>query len=444
MTVESFTILVKYLGISICTLYMGLRVLNCRENLRSKVGLSALVSIFLGTGAYFIREYPFGADTLIIIIAIIFIKLLSKYRVEITATVAVMSYAVSYALFIFSTTTVAILTRMIWNQFPFNSLFLFVPILFFQASLAIIPFLFKRLKNGLTFLQNTENAGIGLLVSGLIIFLYSLVKVRSFSYAYYISFAVAAIICVLGIFFWWRNYLTKLYLEKNTKRKIDELDRELKEKSALITELKSENEKLSCLIHRDNKIIPAMGLLVKNYMELHHHNTAGTNDEGEIILHNIEAILKDRYAIIMQAKNLSKTLPDVHVDSINGIFQYMYLRAAQHNIDYDVIVLCSIKYLIENIITELELSTILSDMIENAIIATSINDYKKILITISINNDAYEINVQDSGVLFEKEILANIGQRRITSHQNAGGSGIGLMTLFEILKKSNASLHITE
>lgn len=383
-------------------------------------------------------------DILIILSSIIFVRVLAKYRIDITTAAVIISYAVNYAVYVLSIGVTGTMLWLIYKPGQRNQLFVTVLILLFQLLLAYLPFTLKRLKNGLSFLQKKENSGIGLLISGIILFFSALLRTNFSNTLNYLFFTFGTVVCIFGIIFWWRNNLTKSYLEKNTKRQLDELNKLIADQTKLITELTKENERLSSLIHRDNKIIPAMGMAVRKYIGQSDQKFSDDSQEGEAIMKQLECLMKDRYEAIAKAKNLSKVLPNVNVDSINGVFQYMYLRAAQHNIDYDVIVVCSIKYLIENAITELELSTILSDLIENAIHATKSSDFKKIIVTIAVHNNFYEIDVQDSGVMFEAEILRKIGQKRVTNHKENGGSGIGLMTLFEILKKRKASLIITE
>ena len=61
-----------------------------------------------------------------------------------------------------------------------------------------------------------------------------------------------------------------------------------------------------------------------------------------------------------------------------------------------------------------------------------------------IADNCLEVNIQDSGIPFEAETLTNLGVKKSTTHADTGGSGIGYMTVFEILKECGASLTITE
>lgn len=408
--------------------------------------LSGIVSIILSAIAFVSSFFSFWPDIIIITAAIIFVTIFTKMQFDIVTPTIIISYVINYTFYLFSGSLAeAAALAVCKSAHCIKSVPISVCPLFVQMIFAYIPFKFKRLKNGLTFLQKSENSGAGLLISALIVFIISIIKTNLVNKFNYVFLIFGTVICIFGIIFWWRNGLKKLYIYKNTNRKIDDLNKTIAEKDAQINGLKSENERLSSLVHRDNKIIPAMGMTVRQYIsQLNQKYPDDVGPEGDAIVRQLDDVMQDRYKAVIKAKNLSKVLPDVHIDSINGIFQYMYLRAVQHAIDYDVIVLCSVKYLIENTISELELSTVLSDLIENAIIAAGSSNYKKIVITIAVNHDAYEIDIQDSGALFESKILENIGRQRITSHAESGGSGIGLKTLFDILNKCHASLIITE
>lgn len=423
---------------------MCTRILNYKNFSITTLLLAVVNSIIIGLSVCAVKGLDSGIDIILILYLIIFIRLLTKLQINIIVTSVIISYAINYVFYILSTGIGGIFIFILLKSEILN-LSLSVVVFVLEIVLAILPFKLRRLKNGLSFLQKQENTETGLLISGIIVILIALFKADFSIKSVYILITLGVIICLIGLNFWWRSSLIKLYLEKNEKRNIGELDKALAEKENRISQIEQENERLSSLIHRDNKIIPAMGMVIRRYMErINPEVSDEVMQEGNAIADQLNYIMKDRYEAIIKAKNLSKVLPDVNVDSINGILQYMFLRAVEHNIDFDVIILCSVKYFIRNYVTELELSTILSDLIENAIIATRQNDYKKIIVSMAVANNCYEIDIQDSGSMFEKDIFMKIGRQRATSHKDSGGSGIGLMDLFASLKKHKASLIITE
>ena len=122
----------------------------------------------------------------------------------------------------------------------------------------------------------------------------------------------------------------------------------------------------------------------------------------------------------------------------------MWLKASYKEIQFDLTVAENIQDIAKNQLPAGKLSTLLADLIENAIIAVSNVAHKKISVEMGIIDDCFEISIQDSGIPFEIETLANLGFKKSTTHADTGGSGIGYMTIFEILNESGASLSITE
>ena len=90
------------------------------------------------------------------------------------------------------------------------------------------------------------------------------------------------------------------------------------------------------------------------------------------------------------------------------------------------------------------MKTLLADLIENAVIAVATCDNKKILVTIGLIDDCYEISVDDSGIPFDSEVLRDLGTKQITTYAGEGGSGIGMMTTFEILREFDASITVSD
>ena len=54
------------------------------------------------------------------------------------------------------------------------------------------------------------------------------------------------------------------------------------------------------------------------------------------------------------------------------------------------------------------------------------------------------MEILDSGIAFTPETYQHFGNKQYTTHQESGGSGIGLMDIWKIKRKYKASLHIYE
>ncbi|MCI6653567.1 MAG: hypothetical protein MSH11_09215 [Ruminococcus sp.] len=169
-------------------------------------------------------------------------------------------------------------------------------------------------------------------------------------------------------------------------------------------------------------------------------------EEREKLLNEILILAQERSDLIVKEQVNTKVLPTTGISLIDGALSNMYIKATAHNIDFNLIINQDIHYLVNNLITQTDLETLLCDHIKDAIIAinSGVDIKGKILVTVTMNDDIYEISIKDNGVEFEVDTLAKLGLERITTHKDTGGSGIGFMTTFETLKKSNASLIITE
>ena len=130
--------------------------------------------------------------------------------------------------------------------------------------------------------------------------------------------------------------------------------------------------------------------------------------------------------------------------AVDSILCFMQQKAHQNGIDFQFINTCKIKDLTDKIIKETELITLLSDLLENAIIATKDCKKKGILITFKLVDTFYQINVSDTGTEFELETLQNFGIKQHTTHAITGGSGIGLMSIRDIAKRYRATITIKE
>jgi hypothetical protein len=126
------------------------------------------------------------------------------------------------------------------------------------------------------------------------------------------------------------------------------------------------------------------------------------------------------------------------------MLSYMHSKATSNDIEFDFVIGSSIDGITESDISKGNLETLLADLIENAIIATSFSSYKRILITVGVAYGCLEITILDSGIPFDVKTLVILGLENATTHADSGSCGIGYMTVFEILSKTNASIIISE
>jgi signal transduction histidine kinase len=315
-----------------------------------------------------------------------------------------------------------------------------------QILLVMIPFRFRRLKKGMPFLLEHGSSDSGVYISISLLFAASFLGMNMNTDLVFVIPLFFGLISGLSVLFWWRNSLTKKYIDKTKAQEIESLQETIQAKDEEIDRLKRNNEELSKIIHKDNKLIPAMAYAVSECLSalgITAENKALQTKAREL-LEQLEQLSQERSGILKSYELTGRKLPSTNVSSIDTVLTYMFQKAKEQNISFDVTISGSVKYLVENIISESDINTLLADLIENAIIATKKRLTKSILVNIGIADSSYSIDILDSGEPFSPEVLQNIGLKRTTTHEGEGGSGSGLMTTFEILRKYQASFVLDE
>ena len=249
----------------------------------------------------------------------------------------------------------------------------------------------------------------------------------------------------LMLYFWYRSRIKKEYAEQLDKREKQVLLDEVASLKESITRLHSDNEALAAIIHRDNKIVPALELSVKQFLL-----NAAENDSreermatGRELLGQIERISGERQGILTDYENSNKSINKTGIPVLDALLLFMQQKAEAAHITFDVKARGDVREMLQQALSEQDAATLLADLLENAIIATSCTDQAKyVLAEISGQAGDYYFRVSDSGIPFPQEVLRNWGVQRVTTHKETGGSGIGLMTVYEICNKYHASFSI--
>lgn len=301
-----------------------------------------------------------------------------------------------------------------------------------------------RFQRGFQFFKNINNLGIGIAISGLLTILICIPYGSNNQNGVTGVLAVSSISGILmigfGLYLWIRRSITAHYRERlqlKTEEHYQQLLAESEEKNC---QLSKSNEFLAKVVHRDNHIMSALNQSVDAYFQ---NGDKGFRDD---LLREIQTLAKERGELIETEQRNLKILPSTGSLLIDGAIGDLYIKASAKGIDFDLTVSAPLTEIIGKYISQTDLQTLICDHIKDAVIAVNAEDniHGKILVTLSVNGGNYEISIFDNGVAFETDTLAKLGTERITTHADSGGSGIGFMTTFETLRKSYASLIITE
>ncbi len=432
---------IKNLGIVICCIYYYIKLLKIQVTKSMVLSFSILAILLSLCSTYFDSLYPAYTMPSVVCLLSIILYISTKTPFHTTITTIILAFSFSYSFMIISSVLIGVIIIPIAYN---DSLFLPQIICFvLQLILMRIPFYFKRLKNGMPFLRNANYSVPGMFFSFMFIIASIILNDKHYK-TFSILIVYIMLLLSLLIYYYWRNSLTKTYMDKLKDRNILNLNQQIAQQSEEIIRLKKENEQLSKIVHKDNKLIPTLEHSVHTFIA---NNSITDQDilfEGNQIIERLSTLSKERRELIKEQDTLCQQLTLTNVLSIDQYLKYFQSEAIKNNIGFQANIDCDVPYLIENIIEEYDLETLLQDLLDDAFHATQANNGRYILLSIGIVSNIYTISIFDSGVPFTTEVLCKWGLEQITTRESDGGSDIGMMNTYETLQKYNASFIIHE
>ena len=424
-------------------LYVFLKTLNLRllvNYTKKQVAFLALSGVAISLlHAILYSNYPELAQLLVYLLTAISITIVTKNKEK---SVLIISLITQSFVFVLSLASSFIIGTIGWIlHLPPQNVFTYLFIEINTFLLAYFILKSKRLRNGFQFFKRKENLGLGLIISGITFVVISVDFNNDYISDILLSiFFIGGIITCFGLYLWIRKGITKHYREKLQLKSELYYKEQLEQKEQEIEKLNHSNEYLAKIVHRDNHLMSSLNSSINAYFE------SGDKEFKDNILREIQTLENERAELINSEQISSKILPSTGNSLIDGAINNLYIKAAAHGIDFNLSVSATVDEVIGKYISQTDLQTLICDHIKDAIIAVDAKNENngKILVELSMENDNYTITIFDSGVDFEIDTLAKLGKERVTTHADNGGSGIGFMTTFETLRKSYASLIITE
>ena len=363
--------------------------------------------------------------------------LITRRNLGINIVLVTISLALNYAiLFIAISIVFYINSKLV--PIP-NDVINFIMIILLECGMLYFIFKSKRFKHGIISLQNNMNndyveliilsISIGILYMGMIIYDMQ-------------AFAVRDIICIFIIFaalmfITIQKSLQLYYKQKMLIKELDETKEDLARAENKIKILEKENieesKKRHTIIHKQKSIEYKLEeMLTKTEM---------STEEAAEVRERLEKLNKEIYTE-KEVMELDKT----GISSIDDMLKYMQSECVKNKIDFTLQIKGNIHYMVHNLVKEEELETLLADHIKDAIIAINHTDNanRSILVRLGNIDDIYSLYIYDSGVEFKPEVLESLGKKPCTTYANEGGTGMGFMNTFDIVRKHKASLIIEE
>ena len=438
---------VKIYFILLTSIYTFYKLLNHRP--QSKYIQIFLLFTSIIASAITVVLFKNNLSVRFIIIFILFflmMKLIEKQSLTVTYVTILFAYSFSYIVFSISIilTSLTLLPFYCRNyQLPWSMTHIFIGII--QFFLVCCCFNIPRLRKGMTFLYNipSGNTGSTLCITFIMLILLA-IQTRTPTNSFMLCFFSLILLSSFIILYWWNYHITQTYRKFLRKNELDSLNLLLEEKNQEIIYLKSENDKLGRIIHKDNKIIPALSMAIIDSYE----------NETELDLSKLESdsslYVKLKQLYVERSETLEKYqqeilhLPQTTFDSVNAVLSYMQSEALNAGIPYQVVLFDRLDSTIPSEIIMDDFTHLLSDLLANAINACKNMPSASVQVYLGKMEGISTIKICNTGNIFDIETLNNLGIARHTTHADTGGSGIGLMDIWKIKQKYAATLLIDE
>lgn len=329
-----------------------------------------------------------------------------------------------------------------FSRLPQSSLVILMSIL--SCSLALLSiqgFLrIRRFKSGMPFLRNKHTAYIGVIISLCCVTLIIYVFYRSNQFAI-LAFIFQLIVCLSLIPFiaWWRICIRKSYYTYLKNMELQEL--QLK-----IQTLTADNDRLSQLVHKDNKLLTAMTHSVYTLLEqVPNLSPEKLESQCSLLCEDLLCLSQHRQSTLQELSgSLTGQFYTGHM-IIDSVLNMMFQQAKDKDISLSVEISPDFWANISSYLDEEELAHVIADLTQNAIIATQNAPVKHINFYFIIStNNIPSIQIADSGTPFPPIVLDTLGISRCSQHLHEGGSGIGLMDIWTLKSTTKATLLIEE
>lgn len=464
-TMDAVVTAIKHSGIVLCAYYVYIIAMPQRRS-RGRYAAGAIIALLLGCSMFFLKErmslmhLPF-----LVVIFYMIMGILFRVRMKQNLTLTILGFGMSYTFFYFAVMVsgfaMAGISYLMAPRFgsavqamthlseaakthPIFQPVTIILIEWVQCTSVFWLLKNKRLRKGAAVLVRFGLTDVGTYLSVttlslMLMYLIMLTFGKTYQRAYTVLF-FAGFTCVMLLYYWIKKEIRSAYHDMVRDNELHLLEESIDEKDKLIAALREDNERLAGIIHKDNKLIPAMVLSVRRFSQTPEKNAG---DMMELAA-QLDAIYAERVEAVKVYESRGRLLDSTGVTSVDAVLSYMDRKGEENRVSFVLTLSADVSKMLEKSVNRRDFNTILADLIENAIISARESADKRVAVGIFCQDEVYSLEVSDSGRPFDVDVLRSMGRRRITTHPNEGGSGIGLMHLFEVLRSSGSSLLIEE
>ena len=429
--------LIKYTAIFVCMLYAYTKLF--RLKLKAWDLFDIPLFIALSAVLHFVAVYvkilvPVG----FLIFGIIFLFVRFRKTFSETVTVGTISLGLSIVLYALSF-IVAIPVTIIFTFIKDENLRMALAQLIvsiIQSVGAFLLFKIKRLKSGVNPKGETATFEILLLFSVGCIFALMLSYTKYATQSIYeIALLVVALFGLLLII-WWRRHITYTYRKTVERQGVKNLENEITELKANYAEKELQLAVFAELFHYLNKIVPDCALLAESAA------TQTGNADACAVSDTLQRVLSKMN--LANEKCSLKNIPQTGVKLIDAPIIQLFASSERKNFIASADISADVEgWFTENKLDKYDIHEVLGYLCDNAMNSALGSPNGKVRVELgATENKKPLIRIYDSGEQFDEQVLAKLGLEQITTR--AGGNGIGLFTVFEVLAKYGASFTLDE
>lgn len=427
---------VKYFIICFCGFYISNKIQGTTIIKANVIILPTLISV-----SYCFVNVAFPGQLCFFPVCLfIFANIITCKNIKYACINSIVSYALSFCIYTLSVCTTTSVLSFFRLSLPFSpvSLVTYIACLL-TPVLTIALFSIRRFKSGMPFLQNPLFSIIGITLSIFIIMLSLFIRLTPKKFSLF-SFLIQLLACLLLIPFiaWWRSQLTKSYRQYLK-------DAETQELRAKVEQLTADNQRLSQIVHKDNKLITAMTSSVLTFVEeIPDYSPEHLSAYSRTLHQELLSLSTHRQDSLSRLSGTVTGQFHTGYMMLESVLNLQAKQAREYNITFSAESNKDFFAKIFSTIDEEQLTHIVADLVQNAIIATKDAPYKSVDISFVTGPQVPSIQISDTGSPFPAVVLNNLGQERCSQHLQDGGSGIGLMDIWALKNTAKATLLIEE
>lgn len=439
--ISFITNIIRFLTILLCSVYTYAKITNSKLKLLHLLFIP--VFAVCSCGLHFVWVY-FRLAVPVCLLIVCALLFFIGFRRRFGNTVALSTIALGLTIFFMAVSTAfAMIAMLPLYNYVSDALKDMVIVIIFSVLMVvftIVLFKIKKFKKGIAPITNDDIFEKLLFASSICIFGMSLTYIADRRDAFLEIAFIFIAFCCLAVILGWRKLAANDYRKNILDRNVQVLEHSARAYNAERTKLAEQNSELAKIIHRDNKLLPAMELSVKTILERYPNDAQAAE-----ILKSLNVLFAERASAVENFRYdaaILQTTGDVTVDSVLG---FLNAKAEAEKVQFTAEAeQGAVDFLREQFTDLTDFNAILCDLGENALIAAKHAGNGRVKVVLDYANGFAKLKIYDNGALFDERVVAEMGRTEITTHKDDGGSGIGLVTAFKILKKYSASLCIDE